>query len=396
MNILIIGTTDTRGGAGKVSWEVKTALEKAGHTVSMFVADKCSHDAHVKIIKRQYWRKVFGFLCGTENFISTDWLLDTPEFKNADIVHAHNLHGRFFNLHTLKKISEIKPVVWTLHDEWAITPHCAYTLEGTKIISGLYVCPSIDIPPRLLWDNTIRLTKERNHLYQNSRFEIVTPSHWLRERVKKSSLATHHLHHIPNGIATDHFVQTDKIEARKKLNLPSDKKIILFLANAGKANTWKGWKYIETVIAYHKNNPDVIFLNVGNYTEETPESQVMYREHVDSPEELALYYSAADALLFSSIAENFPLVILEAMSCGLPIVSFRVGGTPEVIEHKKTGFLCDYKDAQGLISGLEWVFELTAEELQELSLQSSAKIRANYDVQIMTDSYLNLYKKLLS
>jgi len=396
MNVLLLGTTDILGGAGRVSWAIKDALEQAGHTVSMFVADKCSQDPAVEVVQRHYWRKVLGFLFATENLISTDWLLQTPEFKAADVIHAHNLHGRFFNLWTLQKMSKIKPVIWTLHDEWAITPHCAYTLEGTELKNGLYVCPSIDIPPRLLWNNNKSLTADRNKLYQNSHFEIVAPSHWLLERVKKTALASHNLHHIANGIPTRSFVQTDKAAARIKLGLPAEKKIILFLATAGKANTWKGWKYTKPVLEHFKNNPEVIFLNVGNFVDENPESQVIYRKHVANAAELALYYSAADVLLFTSIAENFPLVILEAMSCGLPIVSFKVGGAAEVINHQENGYLCDYKNTAHLITGLNWVLGLSPQELQALSVISSAKIQADYSVETMTNAYLSLYKTLLA
>jgi Glycosyltransferase Family 4 len=193
MNVLIIGTTDALGGAAKISQDVREALESHGHTVAMFVADKVSDDTAVHIIPRSWWRKRLGFLLGTENIISTDWILKTPEFKDADIIHCHNLHGRFFNLNTLQKMSMLKPVIWTLHDEWALTPHCAYTLEGTAMKNGLYVCPSINTPPRLLWDNSARLAAERARIYAASKLHLVTPSHWLKERTENTMLRTYRL-----------------------------------------------------------------------------------------------------------------------------------------------------------------------------------------------------------
>jgi len=156
--------------------------------------------------------------------------------------HCDYLHGRFFNLRTLEKMSQLKPVVWTLHDEWAITPHCAYTLEGTKLKNGLYVCPSLDTQPRLLWDNTAKLAERRLEIYTHSKLHIVTPSKWLLDRVNQTALGAQPQTLIPNGIDTNIFIQTDQASAREKLNLPLDKKIVLFLAVAGKANTWKGWK----------------------------------------------------------------------------------------------------------------------------------------------------------
>jgi glycosyltransferase involved in cell wall biosynthesis len=396
MNVLIIGTTDILGGAAKVSWDIKATLEAQGDTVSMFVADKRSTNPEVTLIPRSKWRKILGFLFASEDFIASDWILNTDEFKKADIIHCHNIHGRYFNLGTLEKMALQKPVVWTLHDEWAITPHCAYTLEGTELKNGLYVCPSIDTPPRILWDNTRVLLQKRNALYKKIKLHVVTPSAWLLNRVKRTTLGTHDLRLIPNGVNTHAFKQTDKIAARTKLGLPLEKKIALFLATAGKANTWKGWKYTEEVITAYSDKPDVLFLNVGNLVPEANQPNVEYRLHVNSAEELALYYSAADVLLFTSIAENFPLVILEAMSCGLPIVAFDVGGVKEVVTHLENGYIGAYRNSNDLLEGLAWVFTLPDTVRTELSERSSAKIQAHYDTTQMTTAYVDLYHSLLS
>ncbi len=396
MNVLIIGTTDILGGAAKVSWEIKKALEQEGHSVNLFVADKRSNETNIRVIPRSKWRKVVGFLLASEDFISTDWLLQTPEFKRADIVHCHNIHGRFFNLNTLAKMAKLKPVVWTLHDEWAITPHCAYTLEGTALKNGLYACPSIDTNPRLLWDNTGVLTDKRIKLYEQIKLHLVTPSLWLKTRAENTILSKQDIRFIPNGIDTTVFTKTNKKLAREKLNLPLNKKIVLFLATAGKANTWKGWTYTEEVIHQYQKRPEALFLNVGNFVPENPEPNVEYRLHVQNPAELALYYSAADVLLFTSIAENFPLVILEAMSCGLPLVAFDVGGVKEVLETGQNGVLCRYRNTKDLVAGLDKILSLNEDELGNISKLSISKIKSSYDTSHMTKKYLTLYKEILN
>jgi glycosyltransferase involved in cell wall biosynthesis len=395
MNVLIIGTTDTLGGAAKISWELKEALESTGHEVSMFVADKRSEDPSVRVIPRAMWRKYLGFLLGTESLISIDWILHTEEFKNADVVHCHNLHGRFFNLSTLQKMSLLKPVVWTLHDEWALTPHCAYTLEGTVMANGLYVCPSIDTAPRILWDNSARLARARAKIYAAAKLHIVTPSKWLMDRTLHTVLSTQDVRLIPNGIDTAGFTQKDKAGARRALNLPEDKKIILFLANDAKDNTWKGWVYTERLIKKYRDREDVLFLCVGNLRDHEPEPNVRYVGHVSGAENLSQYYSAADALLFTSIAENFPLVILEAMSCGLPIVSFDVGGVKEAVTHQENGYVAGYKDEEGIANGIEWVLGLSMEERERIAAASSSKVRKEYDKPTMVDRYFALYTELL-
>jgi glycosyltransferase involved in cell wall biosynthesis len=376
MNILIIGTTDILGGAAKISWAIKERLEKDGHHVDMFVADKRSVDPNVHIISRQKWRKYLGFLLAIDDLLKSDWILKTDEFKKADIIHVHNIHGRFLNLSTLQKISLKKPVIWTLHDEWAITPHCACTFETTKMKHGLYVCQSIDSPPRLLWDNTRYLSWRKNSLYKKLKVSIVTPSLWLKNRVQKTILASQDIQHIPNGIDINIFVKKDTKKSRDILGLPPDKKIILFLADDPKNNPWKGWVYTENVIQKYRNNSDILFVSVGGRIPQPDTESVRHIGYTDDKEKLAMYYSAADALLFTSTAENFPLVVLEAMSCGLPIVSFDVGGVKEAVE---------------LILGIEWILHMTETEREQIGIKSQKKVREKYSEETMYATYLKSY-----
>jgi hypothetical protein len=220
MNILQIGTTDIVGGAGKVSWTLKQSLEAAGHTTPMYVVDKRSDDASVHTIPRVWWQKYASVLLATDQLYDTNWLLSTPEYQAADIVHCHNLHGRYFNLQTLQKMSTEKPVVWTLHDEWAITPHCAYTLEGTERTHYFFACPSTRTEPWVLFNNDARMCAFKRSVYESSQLTVVTPSRWLGDRVATTPLGQQPQRHIPNGIDTKIFQPTDQTAARKALGPP--------------------------------------------------------------------------------------------------------------------------------------------------------------------------------
>lgn len=395
MNILLIGTTDKLGGAAKISWEIKTTLEKKGHSVSMFVADKLSNDSNVKVIPRQKWRKILGFIFSIDDLLKTDWILKTKEFKEADIIHCHNLHGRFFNLSTLKKMSNLKPLVWTLHDEWAITPHCACTFEGDKIENGLFSCPDISVPPRLLWNNTRYLSWRKNSLYKKSKLNIVAPSNWLKKRIEKTILGNQKIKLIYNGIDTKIFQPKNKRESRSKLGLPMDKKIILFLADSSKESPWKGWKYAEEIINRYQDREDILFLNVGNLSDVENIKNVHFVKRLSDPKDVSLYYNAADIFLFTSIAENFPLVILEAMACGLPIVSFDVGGVKEALIHKVNGYLAEYKNKDSLLDGVKYLLTLDESELQKIKEASSSRAKSLFSVEDMIEDYMKLYDSLI-
>lgn len=397
MNVLFINTVDTGGGAAGVAQSLRRALKERAERAPFFVAIKHGKDSDVRIIPRPFWRKALGFLLGTEKLILSDWLLDTPEFKDADLVHCHNLHGRYFNLETLEKMARLKPVIWTLHDEWSITPHCANTLQSERMIEGLFACPSIDTPPRLLWDNSRRLAQWKSSLYAHlAGVTVIAPSQWLLNRVARTPLGRLPREHIPNGIDTGIFRRGDQLVAREALGLPSHMRIVLILADDAVNNPWKGWAYAEQAAQAYAHDESVLFLSVGNHSERPDQDNITFRTYATDPSEVARYYQAADAFLFTSLAENFPLAVLEAMACGTPVVAFDVGGVKEAIEHRVTGFIAGYRNAEALAEGLGWALALPSDAREQLAEAGTARIKTDYDSDRMIDRYMALYNKLIA
>lgn len=425
LNILQIGTMDNKGGAALVSYRLKQKLEKLGHTTSMFVKQKYSDDENIFLIEKQ--NKLFKILSKlsrkittkdipnyiknkTQSLLTNDIaffnnknLLNSKEFKNADIIHCHNLHGNYFNLKLLQKISKIKPVVWTLHDMWALTGHCSWAFtadwkeECNKWQPGCKNCPNLKTYPRLLWDNTKYLFNKKKGIYQNSKLNIVVPSLWLKQKIEKSILKNQTIDLIYNGTDNITFKKFNKIEVREKLNIPQDKKIIIFLASDGKNNIQKGWQYAKKIISHYKNNEDILFLCIGGRKddEQLNSGNIKYIKYIKDESLLAEYYSISDIFLFTSLAENFPLTILEAMSCGTPIVSFNIGGVKEAATHKQNGYIAEYQNTRDLINGIEYIFSLSNDELNKMSKDSMQKIKEKFTLDIMANNYLKLYEKII-
>jgi glycosyltransferase involved in cell wall biosynthesis len=181
--------------------------------------------------------------------------------------------------------------------------------------------------------------------------------------------------------------------SRKKLHLPKDKKIVLFVASGGTKNLWKGWKYVQEIMsALH--DKDTVFVSIGDTGEEIS-SQYIQRGAVHDQALLSMYYSAADVLVFPSIADNSPLVIMEAMSCGLSVAAFRIGGIPEIIDHKKNGYLAAYGDAQDLLRGIKYILQLDANERKQFQFSAVRKIKSGFSLDSMVSQYIALYKKLV-
>lgn len=401
MYILQINTIDKKGGAAKVAYSLKTELEKRGHQTSMFVGRKYSDDINVKILNDtlsfygKVRRKLAYWLSNDIDVFYSNHILKTEEFKKSDIIHCHNLHGNYFNLSTLKKISNLKPIVWTLHDMWPITAHCAHAFDGNIQKNGFFACPSLDIPPAIAWHNEKYLEKIKAKIYNNSKFSIVTPSKWLAGKVGQSLLKDKSISTIYNGINTSIFKPLDKQKSRQSLGLPLDKKIVLIVAKGGASNPWKGGNYAQGVINAFKGDFRAFFVDLGGSQGGQNDPQLKAVGYIADPALLAEYYSATDVLLYPSIADNCPLVVLEAMACGLPVVSFNTGGIPELIEHKINGYIADYKNTDDLKNGVDYLLGLSPQELVKMRQYSIDKINSGFSIQKMTDQYLGLYQNLM-
>ncbi len=399
MNVLFINTTDTRGGAAKVAYSLKKELEKRGHQSPMLVGRKYSRDENVSVLNDmlsfsgKVRRKLAYWLANDIDVFSSDHILKTKQFKEADIVHCHNLHSNYFNLGTLKKISAQKPIVWTFHDLWPITAHCAHSFHG-KVKNGFFQCPSMEIYPPIAWHNEKYLENRKRGIYEKSQFHIVTVSHWLEQKVKQTLLGNKPVQTIYNGVDTSIFKPHSKDESRKILNLPLNKKIILSVIKRGQSNPWKGADYVAEIIELFKNRNDILFICLGGDLNDRNE-KIINISYTKDQIELAKYYSAADILLYPSIADTFGLVAAEAQACGLPVAAFETGGVPEIVEHKKTGYIAEYKDIDNLIKGVEYLLNLSLEETEKMRNSSINKTKTSFTLDLMTDGYLQLYEKIL-
>lgn len=397
MNILQISTYDNVGGAARIAWELKTHIKQFKHHQSMFVGKKFSNDKTVHKIPQNPLNSYLAKLFATDiDFYNSDYILGTKEYKNANIIHCHNLHGYYFRLNTLSKIFPSKPIVWTLHDMWAITPHCAHSFSQ-KPVDGFYQCANKGIYPAIAWHNEKYLMNEKNKIYHQTKLNIVVPSLWLKEKVLNSVMKTKNITVIHNGIDNHIFKQYNQHFSRIRLNLPLNKKIIMFISDGGQHNLWKGWQYAKAVADYYTDDNNVMFLCIGGFPQDsiTKDLNILYIPYVIDQRILAQYYSASNIFLFTSIAENFPLVTLEAMSCGIPVVSFDVGGVKEAVIHKNNGYIAKYQDVEDLICGVNYILGLSKKKVQNMSNSSTARINRYFTSRIMCKKYIKLYLSLV-
>jgi glycosyltransferase involved in cell wall biosynthesis len=314
------------------------------------------------------------------------------KFK-PDIIHLHNTHGDYFQINLIKKLAKTAPIVWTFHDMFPVTGHCAHSFDCEKWQTGCGKCQYLDTYPQLVKDRTKCLWKYKRRIYNSVDFKIVVPSEWLKSIVEKSFLKNKDTRLIYNGINTNIFRKTEKREARQRLKLPLDKKIILFTTHGGKDNQFKGGNFFSRVVDRYKDRSEVYFICVGGKDDAEDDKTVNNYGYVSSRDELSLLYSASDMYLFPTLADNCPLSVLEAMSCECPVVTFNVGGVPELVEHMVSGYVAEYKNEDDLVNGVEML--LAEEVCNKMGLSARKRVKEYFSMEKMSKSYFDLYNEVL-
>jgi glycosyltransferase involved in cell wall biosynthesis len=319
-----------------------------------------------------------------------------PLVQKADILHLHWINFGFLSLQSLDKLFSLgKPVVWTLHDMWTFTGGCHYSRGCQKYLSHCEYCPYLAKPEQ--YDMSFSQFEQKRKLYGQTRIALVSPSNWLTQLMKSAEL-TRYLssQNIPNCLDTTLFAPHCKSEIRQKLNLPTDKNLILF-AGANTQDPRKGFDYFTDAVGQiNKLSEQVEVLILGKASLDSFNSfpaKVHYLGKITRPEDMANAYNAADMIVVPSLEDNLPNTIMEAMACGTPAVGFATGGIPEMIDHQINGYVSEFASSKSLADGIFWVLD----HKQQLSLSEKAreKVLRLYSENIIAQQYQSLYQSLL-
>lgn len=403
MKVLIVSTSDIHGGAAIAASRLMHALNLNGVQAKMLVRDKHSADENVCQIggKMQnkwsfYWERGKIFL---NNRFSRENLFDVsiantgvsitelPEFKQADIIHLHWINQGMLSLNEIRKIlASGKKVVWTMHDMWAFTGIChhAGNCAHYRIYCGN--CPYLKTASPN--DLSRKTHQQKQADYSSGKIHFVACSQWLANLAKTSPLTQNRsVTAIPNPINTEIYAPKDKQSVRKSMNLPLDKKIVLFAAVKA-SDKRKGMDYLIEASKLLKDN-NLLFLIAGTNGEEIARQLSVESVNIGfvAPDKMPDVYNAADAFVTPSLQENLPNTIMEAMSCGTPCVGFRIGGIPEMIDHKQTGYVADYKNAEDLANGISW----TLRHIHAPAPDVRQKVLNEYDQHIVAEKYKKIY-----
>lgn len=419
MKVVLINTSERRGGAAIACNRLAQALGKAGVEARMLVAtaDTDSVEGYcTSTWKRLRYKWAFlwerlGIFAQNEfsrnNLFAVSTASDGldiashPALRDADVIHLHWVNQGFLSLDGLKRILSLgKPVVWTMHDMWAVTGICHHARTCNNYAKECGNCMFLNGHKKK--DLAYRTFNKKRSCYNTAPIHFVTCSAWLRKLAAKSALIkpSDTVRNIPNPIDTSFFCPDDKVAARQALNLPQDKLLILFGA-VNAADKRKGIDFfIETLHTlrkqYGKQNDRielVVFGNTGNMPLDSMPYPCTSLGYVSDPEKIRCMYRAVDTYVTPSLEENLPNTIMEAMACGTPCVGFEIGGIPEMID-AQNGYVARYKDAADMATGIAKV--LHSDNHDTMSKAARQKVLAEYSEESVAQQYITLYQSLLS
>ena len=403
MKILQINSVNGVGSTGRIASDLQEGLRQAGEECRIAYgrgpandsdrdfrigsrAEVLAHVAETRLADRHG----FGSLSATRRFVKQ------AEVWGPDLVHLHNVHGYYLHVGELMDFlrSAAIPVIWTLHDCWPFTGHCAYYeyVGCDRWQTGCGHCPQKkSYPASLLFDRSVRNFEDKKRWFSGfRRLTLVTPSEWLAGEVGRSFLSEYPIRVIQNGIDLSVFHPVPGEEARRRIGVGPQERLVL-----GAANVWeerKGLRYLAALSERLGSGYRVAAVGVTPREAAALPRAMIALPRTDRVEELAALYSAADVFVNPTMEDNFPTANLEAIACGTPVVTFRTGGSTETVDDR-TGLVVEKGEEAALAEAVETILSRAK---ARYAADCVARAADRFDRRRMVARYLECYREAIS
>jgi len=404
MKLLQINTTLKTSATGNIAFQLSEMVIEDGNESFIAYSGRYS-----KIKKNHnlirigskfdfYWHammtRIFD-LHGFSSTFATKKLLKTIELLSPDIIHLHNLHGYYVNIKLLfEYLSFAKiPVVWTMHDCWAFTGHCDHfeDIDCHKWKKSCSNCPQkTQYPASYIYDNSKMNYINKKYLFNSlESLTIVPVSNWLESKLKESFFHNYSSNVIHNGIDLDVFKISDERVFRNKFNL--ENKIIL-LGVASKWSRKKGFFEFLKLSKLLDDNFLIVLVGTSSKVQKNLPSNILGLPRIHDQINLADIYSSSDLFINLSFEDSYPTTNLEAISCGLPVITYMTGGSPESVE-ENGGYVVDKGNIEQVLKSIHLILNQKNQKFSKDALRKIALKK--FDNKTNFSNYLKLYKKIL-
>lgn len=394
MKIIQINAVSGKGSTGKICESISDILTNENvENEILYTSNQTFFPNSVKYSNDKYikFQSLKSRILGNNGFNShraTKRLIDEIKRFNPDVIHLHNLHGHNCDLVMLfkyLKTTSIK-VVWTFHDCWSFTGYCSYftLVKCDKWKDECNHCPQRK-EFSCFFDKSKKLFNRKKELFLGLDLTIVTPSKWLAELVKQSFLKDYPVKVINNGIDLSIF---KPIESDFRAQYGLENKYIIL----GVAFGWGKRKgldvFIELSKRLNREKFQIVLVGTDDKVDKQLPKEIISIHRTQNQAELAEIYSAADVFANPTREENYPTVNMEAIACGTPVLTFRTGGSPEILT-EKTGIVVECDD----IDTFEKEIVRICEE-KPYSIEDCLKRAASFDCNEKYKEYIRLYEEV--
>ena len=360
----------------------------------------CMHSIQAVSKLGEYAHYAEGLLLDNHGLASrcaTKKVIKTIKQIKPDVVQLHCIHGYYLNYKLLFEYLNTTdiPVVWTFHDCWSFTGHCAYPnlADCDKWMTGCNHCPQKKEYPGSIWMDRSRKNWEKKKKLFNSieNLTIVPVSDWMKELIEQSFLKGNPIHRIYNGIDLNVFSPYESKESVcQRYSIPKPNKIIL-----GAASTWdarKGLTDFLDLAAKLPTNISIVLVGLSDEQMKNLPGNVIGIKRTYNVQEMAELYATADVFVNPTYADTFPTTNIESLACGTPVVTYKTGGSPEAVD-EETGIVVE----QGDKSGLEEAIFTIVDSWDRVALAEKCRKRAEklYDKKKNFAEYIDLYESLI-
>ena len=396
MKVLQINSVCGTGSTGRIAADLSELLQRCGHECCIAFGRSLAppgitsykFESSLGVGMHALLSRLTGGH-GLYSRFATDNLIKFIAQYNPDIVQLHNIHGYFLNFPKLFDfLSRLKiPVVWTFHDCWPFTGHCAhFDYAGcNKWMQQCYKCEQIDRYPQSLFiDRTTKNFELKKKLFLSlEQLKIITPSKWLLELVKDSFFRGIDAVVVNNGIDLNIFNPTQS-DFRTRYNI-HNKTMIL-----GVSSVWTAMKgyydFIKLADVVDHSTCQLVMVGLDRFQIRALPKSIIGLPRTDDVKELAKLYTAADVFFNPTYQEVLGLTNLEALACKTPVITYRTGGSPECL-NEKCGFVIERGDYKSILSLLPQIKSISSNYCREFSKK--------FDKHKKYLEYLKIYESLI-
>lgn len=407
--IVLLSHNDLLGGAAIVTYRLMKALQAMGHEADMLVFNKISDDPHVHQVGTRpirglrFMKERIGIMLHNGFNRQDLFKVSTgstgmnihrhPLVKKADAIFINWINQATVSLSEIRRLCKMgKPVVWTMHDMWCMTGICHHAYGCANYHRECGDCQYLGskAAPN---DLSHKIWRKKKKLYDNTNIKFVAVSNWVKERAKESSLLRNKdVTVIHNAFPSDMFtVHCDKpYIARKELKFDH----IISFGAAKLDDPVKGLSYaIDALNILMDESPDIAAGTIAVFFGETERADLFQKLRfphiacgtISDHTVLHQLLSKTDVILSTSLYETLGGTLIEGMSAGATPVSFGVGGQPDIIDHKSTGYIAEYRNPHDVANGIRWALSanLDREHLHHV-------VRQRFNAESIARKYLSL------